>query len=227
MSPVRCRAYSAQQILASPPTLPLPSAPQADVAQRYTVNIEYHSGKRDPVGLPAFTVNRGDAQFDSSYSIRKLLLPVDLADAECNGAACGRGKFLVTGVTAHPWHDAADLDGDGTQTAPPLVGFTFMGEAPEAGPWRAGRAGMAGKLLTTSVQWCWPGLHAWIAGWGCPALRPPRLDTLLPALNFRTRPFYAGTPDEPTGVAGISSTAEGTSLTIGFDRPESDTAEVS
>lgn len=53
-----------------------------------------------------------------------------------------------------------------------------------------------------------------------------RLDTFSVTLTYLTRPRCAGTPDEPTGVLGISDTTEGTSLTIAFDRPESDTAEV-
>lgn len=153
MLPGRLPAYSVQKRLALPLHTSISLCPQADVAHYYTMDIEYQSGKRDPVLLPAFTINRGDAQFDDSDGIRKLLLNVDLADVECNGSPCGRGKFLVTRVTAHPWHAAADLEGDGTQTAPPLVAFTFMGEEPEAGPW-AGRAGSAGKLLPASEAWC-------------------------------------------------------------------------
>ncbi len=127
------------------------------MALYYTVSIEYHSGKRDPELLtvsntdPAtntFTVMRwGEsgrvARFDSSYGVNKLLLPVDLSQAQCNGQACGRGKYLVTAVTAHPWHasDAYPADGQpgapengwpaagpGTIATEPMVGFTFMGE---------------------------------------------------------------------------------------------------
>lgn len=91
------------------------------------------------------------AQFDNSDGTRKLLLPVDLSQANCNGDRCLRGKFLVTAVTAHPWHanSAYPAEGEegypengwpeagpGTRATPSLVGFTFMGEAGRGG-WRA------------------------------------------------------------------------------------------
>lgn len=101
------------------------------------------------------------AQFDNSDGTRKLLLPVDLSQATCNGDRCLRGKFLVTAVTAHPWHaDSAyptegqegypengwPEAGPGTRVAPALVGFTFMGEAGRGG-------GVASNGLACTARW--------------------------------------------------------------------------
>ena len=101
------------------------------------------------------------AQFDNSDGTRKLLLPVDLSQATCNGDRCLRGKFLVTAVTAHPWHaDSAyptevqegypengyPEAGPGTRVAPALVGFTFMGEAGLGG-------GVASNGLACTARW--------------------------------------------------------------------------
>lgn len=86
----------------------------------------------NPTTTPEFMVPRSAATFEGTAPNRKMVLTVDLSDADCrtggdaNANKCGIGKYLVTGVTAHP------LSGTGTATsdASAWKQFTFVGELP-------------------------------------------------------------------------------------------------
>ena len=69
----------------------------------------------------------------------KLVLPVDLSQAVCRTAdstpvPCGAGKYLVTSVTALPWHDSILYDVEdtakGTKPSGAYTQYTFIGEWP-------------------------------------------------------------------------------------------------
>lgn len=77
------------------------------------------------------------AYVQGSGSSAKLVLPVDLSQAVCRTESshpvpCGAGKYLVTSVTALPWHDSSLYDVEdtakGSKPAGAYTQYTFIGE---------------------------------------------------------------------------------------------------
>lgn len=107
-----------------------PSAPST-VTDADNWDISFLSTSPLPASTTSFVVPRwGGARVQGA----NLVLPINLSQGSClAGAACTSGKFLVTKVTAHPWHTTG-YGGDytagltGTQPAGPLPTFTYLGE---------------------------------------------------------------------------------------------------
>ena len=84
----------------------------------------------NPTTTPEFLVPRSAATFEGTAPNRKMVLTVDLSDADCrtggdaNANKCGVGKYLVTGVTAHPWSVSGSQSSSAARNQ-----FTFVGKS--------------------------------------------------------------------------------------------------
>lgn len=204
-------------------------------ADNWDIELEATTDPLNPA-TTKFIVLRSAATLNSGNT--KLELPINLPLANCRdtGTAaerqCGRGKYLVKSVTAHPW------SGSGTSAVGAMSSFFFVGEWGPPGLCASSIANVRAVRDLHGMRWERSGPSSMPAGWICRA-QPRQLAhgraacACAAAIGCLKAPLHpchappAGDPEQPTNVEGVSSSADtDTAVKIRFDRPEFDNAAV-